>query len=109
MSKNAGRTGLGLPEGFGTGRRTETGGWIPVLSSNLHRIRYADEDLRYKVPKPSMLWVQFWKKAGNGKVPGKIYVYTGVPRSVWEGLLKAGSKGKYHHQFIRNSYPYQIV
>jgi len=40
---------------------------------------------------------------------GSLYAYHGVPGDVYAGLLSAGSKGTYHHNFIKNSYPYTRI
>jgi hypothetical protein len=38
-----------------------------------------------------------------------VYQYLGVPRTVYEGLLAAPSKGRYFSEFIRERYPYEKV
>ena len=35
---------------------------------------------------------------------GAVYQYFAVPESVWQGLLKAESKGKYFNREIRDDY-----
>ena len=41
---------------------------------------------------------------------GGIYQYSGVPQEVYDGLMTAGSKGTFFHQFIRKGgYPYVKV
>jgi hypothetical protein len=37
---------------------------------------------------------------------GGIYQYSGVPESVYEGMMGADSKGKYFHANIKNAYPF---
>jgi KTSC domain len=37
------------------------------------------------------------------------YDYYNVPISVYQGLMNATSKGKYHHQYIKNKYPYHKI
>ena len=37
---------------------------------------------------------------------GGVYQYSGVPESVYEGMMGADSKGKYIHANIKNTYPY---
>lgn len=37
---------------------------------------------------------------------GGVYQYSGVPESVYEGMMGADSKGKYFHANIKNTYPY---
>jgi len=38
---------------------------------------------------------------------GGVYTYMGVPSHLHTGLMNAASKGSYHHQFIKDSYPYR--
>lgn len=40
---------------------------------------------------------------------GGVYQYIRVPRTVYEGLLAARSKGRYFGDFIRLRYPYEKV
>lgn len=40
---------------------------------------------------------------------GSIYEYYYVPEYVYNGLLSAPSKGKYHHRHIRNTYRYSRI
>ena len=40
---------------------------------------------------------------------GAVYRYFTVPRSVFEALLAATSKGAYFSRHIRDSFPYQRV
>lgn len=40
---------------------------------------------------------------------GGIYQYLDVPEDVYNGLMSAPSKGKYHHRFIKESYQYQKI
>jgi hypothetical protein len=40
---------------------------------------------------------------------GAVYRYFTVPRTVFEELLAAGSKGAYFSRHIRNGFPYQRV
>ena len=60
----------------------------PVNSSNLISVGY---DLKSKT-----LEIEF----KNG-----IYQYIGVPIGIYESLMKAQSKGKYFHRFIRGRFP----
>lgn len=99
----------GVP-GTATTPNARDGVWIPVLSSYLHRIQYVGEDKRHKRPLPARLWIQFWTKVrGGNRIPGPIFVYTGVPREVWDGLLAASSKGKYFHAQIKDRFPFSPV
>ena len=36
---------------------------------------------------------------------GEVHRYFAVPRSVFEGLVRADSKGVYFHRFVRERYP----
>lgn len=62
-----------------------------VESTNLEWVSY-DEDEKD-------LYVQFRN--------GGLYVYHNVPKNVFDGLLKAGSKGRYHAVKIKYEYPYE--
>ena len=64
---------------------------IPVDSSNLSSVGYEN----------GTLYVAF-----NS---GGLYSYSGVPASVYSGLLSASSKGRYFHANIKNVYPYQRI
>ncbi|HYO49773.1 MAG TPA: KTSC domain-containing protein [Chloroflexia bacterium] len=37
---------------------------------------------------------------------GKTYIYEGVPRKVYDGLMSADSKGSYMGSFIIDAYPF---
>ncbi len=65
---------------------------IPVVSSNLSAVGYD--------PASRTLRVQF--KSG-------CYDYSGVPESIYSGLLNAGSKGEYHAAYIKTSFPYKKI
>jgi KTSC domain len=67
------------------------GEWVSFSSTNIAAALYEG----------GTLFVRF--------VSGSVYQYDDVPLSVWTGLLTAGSKGKYHHRHIRNSYSYRRV
>ena len=38
---------------------------------------------------------------------GNTYTYIGVPRSEYEALLAAPSKGRHYNAFIRDRYPFR--
>lgn len=38
---------------------------------------------------------------------GGVYEYYGVPASVYAGLLRADSPGRFHHQYIKHHYSYR--
>ena len=40
---------------------------------------------------------------------GAIYQYFNVRLSIHEQLMQASSKGKFLHQYVKNSYPYSRV
>ena len=40
---------------------------------------------------------------------GALYLYFGVPPSIYGDLLRADSKGGYFNQNIRGKYPYQRI
>lgn len=61
----------------------------PVRSGNVRSVSY-DSGSR-------MLEVEFHT--------GRIYQYSGVPESVYQGLMRAASKGSYFHDHIRDRYP----
>jgi hypothetical protein len=66
---------------------------ISVSSSNLQSVGYdaSTQTLR----------IAFHK--------GGVYDYSGVPKSVYDGLMGASSKGSYHASYIKNSYPYKKI
>ena len=64
---------------------------IPVNSSNLRSVGYQN----------GTLYIEFHS--------GGVFCYTGVPESVYRGLMTASSHGQYFHQYIKNVYPYQRV
>ena len=63
-----------------------------VASSNLTNVEY-DE-------KKQEMTVQFLKK-------GNIYVYSDVPKEVYEALRNAPSPGSYLHQNVKGVYPFR--
>ncbi|ENK0806561.1 KTSC domain-containing protein [Vibrio fluvialis] len=63
-----------------------------VNSSNLVSVGY-DEDSH-------TLEIEFKKS---------IYQYFNVPVHIYEELMASDSKGIYHHQYIKNNYPYERV
>lgn len=40
---------------------------------------------------------------------GGIYQYSGVPENVYQGLMRAASKGAHFHDHIKDRYPYRQV
>ena len=66
---------------------------IKVQSSNLESVGY---DLINKI-----LEIGFYD--------GAVYHYFDVPPKVYKGLMEAGSKGTYHHRFIRKGFRYSQV
>jgi hypothetical protein len=41
--------------------------------------------------------------------PGGVYQYFGVPRSVYQRLLKAPSIGRFVNEKIKENYPFQLI
>ncbi|MFC6228895.1 KTSC domain-containing protein [Paenibacillus allorhizosphaerae] len=64
---------------------------IPVSSANIHSIGY-DQTL-------NKLYIQFHT--------GVTYIYFEVPSHVHVDLMRAGSIGGYHADFIKHNYRYQ--
>lgn len=64
-----------------------------VISSNLRAVDYN--------PLNGTLTIQFHS--------GSMYEYYNVPQHIYDGLLSAPSKGKYHHRHIKNSYGYSRI
>ncbi|OTO71302.1 MULTISPECIES: KTSC domain-containing protein [unclassified Enterococcus] len=62
---------------------------IPVSSSNLVAVGYNQANQE--------LTIQFHSG---------VYTYTGVPESIYNGLMTAPSKGSYHHRYIKR-YPFR--
>lgn len=60
----------------------------PVSSSNLRSVGYDSSQ--------NVLEIEF-----HG---GRVYQYTGVPESIFRGLMGAASHGKYFHRNIENRY-----
>ncbi len=67
--------------------------WIPVSSSNLLRVRYDENS--------NTLEIEF-----QG---GRIYQYFDVPKNVFDGLLTAGSHGKFFYEQIKGHFRYARV
>ncbi len=66
---------------------------IPVNSRNLAAVDYDEES------RTLFIWFQ----------SGGRYKYFDVPEEIFHGLLNAGSKGKYFHAHIKNTYRYVRV
>lgn len=62
---------------------------IPVSSSDLRSVGYDSSS--------KILEIEF--------LSGGIYQYKNVPNSVYDGLMKEFSHGKYYHAFIKNAFP----
>jgi KTSC domain-containing protein len=60
---------------------------IPIKSSNINSVFYL----------PDTLFIRF-----HG---GQVYMYEGVPASIYAGLLAAQSKGGYFVRYIERVYP----
>ena len=61
---------------------------VKVTSSNVVAVGYEENEL----------YVDY--KSGS-------YVYNGVPKKVYDGLLRAESKGKYMWAEVKGKYPYK--
>ena len=66
---------------------------VMVNSSNLYAVDYN--------PSTETLTIQFRS--------GRVYEYYNVPLTIYEGLLNAPSKGKFHHEYIKYSYYYNRI
>ncbi|MFC7010063.1 KTSC domain-containing protein [Halalkalicoccus salilacus] len=62
----------------------------PVSSSNLSSVGYNKNS--------RILEIEF--------NDGRVYQYSNVPTSIYEGLMAASSHGKYFHRHIRDVYQY---
>lgn len=40
---------------------------------------------------------------------GSIYQYYNVPENMYDQLIKASSKGRFLHTYIKNAYPYSRI
>lgn len=69
-----------------------------VSSSNLHSVGYD--------PEAEVLEIAF---KGKDRKKRSSYRYSDVPQSVYKGLMRAKSKGKYFNKKIRMEYPYTQV
>lgn len=77
-------------------RRRIKEGWVdrrPVQSSNIRSVGYDQGAM--------VLEIEFHT--------GGVYQYIDVPRSVYDGLLRAPSKGSYFHSHIKERYRYRRV
>jgi hypothetical protein len=61
----------------------------PVRSSNIRSLGYD--------PSSRTLEVEFHS--------GGLYQYSGVPGAIYQGFMRAASKGSYFHDHIRGRYP----
>lgn len=66
---------------------------MPVRSSNIRAIGYE--------PETRTLEVEFHS--------GGVYRYSGVPESVYQGLMHSASKGSFFHHHIKDRYPFRHV
>lgn len=66
---------------------------ISVRSSNLKAVDFN--------PLTLTLTIQFRN--------GGVYEYYNVPQNVFDGLLAAPSKGRFHHRHIKERYPYTKI
>lgn len=66
---------------------------VPVRSSNIRSVGYDSGT--------STLEVEFHS--------GGVYQYSGVPETVYQGFMRAASKGSYFHDHVRDRYPARQV
>jgi hypothetical protein len=66
---------------------------IPVHSSNIRAVGYE--------PETRTMEVEFHS--------GGVYRYSGVPETIYQGLMQAASKGSYFHDHIKDRYPCRQV
>lgn len=64
---------------------------IPVSSSNIASIGYEN----------GTLYVAFNR--------GGLYTYSGVPESIYHGLMSASSHGSYLASHVKGIYPYRCI
>jgi len=64
---------------------------ISVNSSNVSEVGYDEQD--------QIVYVRF--------LNGTLYIYKGVPKYDFDGLLNAPSVGSYLHRNYKNVYPYE--
>lgn len=67
------------------------GKWIRVSSSMIDMVRYDDEE--------EILEIAFRD--------GSVYRYYNVPYDIYQGLIRAPSKGRYFWRYIRDVYDYE--
>ncbi|MEM6645888.1 MAG: KTSC domain-containing protein [Bacteroidota bacterium] len=65
----------------------------PVSSSNLASVGYDASTQTLEI----------------GFNSGSVYAYSGVPASVYTGLMHASSHGRYFHAHIRSVYSYRRI
>ena len=65
---------------------------VYVSSSNLVSVGYDESSMTLRV-----------------KFKSGTYDYYNVPKSIFDGLLSASSKGSYHHAYIKNSFSYKRI
>jgi hypothetical protein len=63
-------------------------GWVSLQSSNIRAVQYD--------PKTRTLSVEFHSLS--------VYIYSGVPETIFQGLLRAYSAGRYYNQWIKGQY-----
>lgn len=66
---------------------------IPVSSSNVSALGFDDTE--------QIVYVEFMN--------GSIYIYKGVSKNEFEGLLNAPSIGSYLHRNFKNFFPYERI
>jgi hypothetical protein len=66
---------------------------MPVHSSNIRALGYE--------PETRTMEAEFHS--------GGVYRYSGVPETIYQGLMQAASKGSYFHDHIKDRYPCRQV
>lgn len=66
---------------------------IPVSSSNVSALGFDDTE--------QIVYVEFMN--------GSMYIYKGVSKNEFEGLLNAPSIGSYLHRNFKNFFPYERI
>ena len=80
-------------EQWSTSKKGDVVKRLPVRSSNIRAIGFD--------PETRTLEVEFHN--------GGVYQYSGVPESIYQGLVRAASKGSYLHNHIKGKYPFRQV
>ena len=72
-----------------------------VLSTAIDEFAYNDAEY--------ILYIRFWLNWKDRTTSRIMYAYFGVPFTVYEGLLRASSKGKYFNKYIKGRYSFKRI